>query len=128
MQIDLGDIYVVTGVVTRGRRSNTLAQWVTSYNVSTSVDGILFDMVKNGGKAFTGNSDQNTRVRHDFQRAVPTARFVRFTVETWHIHISMRAAVYVARNAREPCETDPATGFSPVCLVEGTDTFSQFYC
>ena len=40
IQVDLGSLYYVTAVATQGRPD--AAQWVTSYKVTYSLDGVTF--------------------------------------------------------------------------------------
>ena len=96
MQIDLGTPARVTGVVTQGYGSSSYNYWVTSYSVSTSLDGAdgTFNDVDSGA-IFTGNSDRSTRKEHNLT-TTRWAQFVRFTVKTWSGYwIGMRAAVFV---------------------------------
>nr|XP_054772514.1 retinoschisin-like [Lytechinus pictus] len=44
IQVDLLDIYHITSVATQGRTD--YAQWVTSYKVACSTDGIVFNTVR----------------------------------------------------------------------------------
>ena len=88
MQIDLGALKAVTGVITQGKENSN--QWVTGYTVSTSVDNSTWTSV-NGGERFGGNSDGSTKVRNEF--APVSARYVRFYTKSWHVYISMRAGV-----------------------------------
>ena len=92
MQIDLGTLMFVTGIVTQGREP-PYAQWVTGYTISTSTDGSTWTPV-NGGQQFSGNIDHSTLVQHMFSSV--TARYVRFYVKTWHSQISMRAGVVIS--------------------------------
>jgi hypothetical protein len=97
MEIDLGQVLLVSGVVTQGRRlvyhylSVKLAQWVTKYRVSVSVDNSSWTMMHNGAE-FEGNSDSDTHVRRLFETPV-LARYVRIMPTAWFLHITMRAAV-----------------------------------
>ncbi len=61
------------GVATQGRPD--VAQWVTRYRVSYSLDGINWSSV-DSGRIFVGNSNQNTIVRNNFNTAV-VARAIR---------------------------------------------------
>ena len=61
MQIDLGALKYVAGVVTQGRQDDV--QWVTGYTVSTSTDGSTWTPVNNG-QQLSGNTDQNTKIQH----------------------------------------------------------------
>ncbi|XP_077985081.1 retinoschisin-like [Glandiceps talaboti] len=98
LQIDLGGSREVTKVATQGRQDHD--QWVTSYKLSYG-DGSTWSYVndKSGQpQTFNANSDRNTVVYHaleDGQRF--TARYVRFVVQSWHVHISMRVEVYACR-------------------------------
>ena len=47
MQVDLGSLYQVTAVAIQGRQD--LSQWVTSYKVAYSLDGLTFDTVTANG-------------------------------------------------------------------------------
>lgn len=40
LQVDLGRVMAVKKVATQGRRLDSHSQWVTSYKISSSVDGI----------------------------------------------------------------------------------------
>ena len=87
MQIDLGYMMCVHGVVTQSRKASD--QWVTSYKISFSGDGESFTEPP---QVFTGNDKSGeAKVTNNFD-AVET-RYVRFIVQTWHTYISMRAAV-----------------------------------
>ena len=91
MQIDLGNLTNVTGVVTQGRANSN--QWVTNYRVSTSTNGEKW-VPMNSGQQYAGNTDRSTKVMHKF--AFVSARYVRFDVLAWNGYISMRAGVIVA--------------------------------
>jgi hypothetical protein len=75
------------GVVTQGRPD--AAQWITSYKVEHSNDGVYWDEVDDG-YSFSGNSDSNTHVKHWFTTPVK-ARAIRISPKSWHGWISMRA-------------------------------------
>jgi len=85
----------VIGVVTQGRHGG-YNQWVTSYYIQTSIDGVTFEDY-NGGQVFAANSDADTKVYHEFGTAVD-AQYVRFVVKDWAGHISMRADVLICDN------------------------------
>ncbi|XP_030841953.1 uncharacterized protein LOC115924199 [Strongylocentrotus purpuratus] len=92
IQVDLRVAFEVTGVITQGRNSSTFRQWVTSYQISYSIDGKDWTLVKNcegGPKIFPGNSDRDSLVENGISPPV-TARFIRLQPVTWYIHISMR--------------------------------------
>ena len=74
------------GVETQGK--GWLHQWVKSYKVVYSNDGVYWDEVDNG-KIFTGNNDQNTHVKHWFDEPV-WARTIRLVPKSWNRVISLR--------------------------------------
>ena len=45
MQVDLGSPHQVVAVATQGRHDSYFQQWVTSYKVAYSSDGVTFDSV-----------------------------------------------------------------------------------
>ncbi|XP_077985569.1 putative carboxypeptidase X1 [Glandiceps talaboti] len=98
LQINLGYPRKVTEVATQGRSG--AAQWVTSYKLSYG-DGSSWTYVhdRHGHSAtFSANSDQNTVVYHVLNDdQVFTARYVRFVVQSWYGHISMRVEVYACK-------------------------------
>jgi len=113
-QIDEGSAKPIVGVRTQGRKGGTDNQRVTSYKVSTSLDGKTWVAV-DGGKVFAANAARSdTTVVNKFKAPV-TARYVRFIVETWKHHVSMRAAVDVGKDCSgaakpkctAPCEESP---------------------
>jgi hypothetical protein len=97
MQIDLGDSCPVIGTVVQGRHDPDVYfnQWVTSYQVTHSRDGVTWSDVETWSEVvgvFPGNSDSSTEVKAWFPSSVD-ARYVRLVPQTWHDHISMRAGV-----------------------------------
>lgn len=98
LQIDLGKETVVTKIATQGRPIDYF-QWVSSYKILLSLDGTNWNAYRSDGsqKVFKGNSDTGTIVSH---KLVPrtTSRYVRFSVMTWHNHISMRVELYGCAN------------------------------
>jgi F5/8 type C domain. len=87
MMIDLGETKCVSGVVTQGRKDHK--QWVTKYTVQTSLDQNIFSNVLG---PFNGNINQGD-VRNTVRFAEMNARYVKFIVQAWRVHISMRAGV-----------------------------------
>ena len=83
------------GVVTQGRHDSD--QWVKSYSIQTSIDGVTFEDY-NEGQVFAANSDRDTKVYNEFGIAV-AAQYVRFVVENWEGHISMRADVLICSSS-----------------------------
>ena len=89
MQIDLGANKTISGVVTQGRYE--YPQWVTSYKVEYSANGINWFWV-DSENVFTGNADQNTKVTSSFNTNV-SARYIRVYPVTYNGYPSMRAGV-----------------------------------
>ena len=96
MYIDAGAEREVYGVVTQGRKSHWLES-TTTYKVDVYLSG-SWVAVRNeaGSSTFTGNTDGNTQVQHRFSNSV-TTRYVRFTVLSFHSHVtlSMRAGLLI---------------------------------
>ncbi|KAI8498233.1 hypothetical protein Bbelb_241770 [Branchiostoma belcheri] len=94
LQVDLGEMKTVTGIIIQGRSWNA-DQWVTSYKLQYSVDGlswITYASSNGSEEVFPGNTDSNTPVTNLLDS--PTdARYVRFLPQSWHGHMSMRVEV-----------------------------------
>ncbi|KAI8505144.1 hypothetical protein Bbelb_172530 [Branchiostoma belcheri] len=94
LQVDLGKLAEVWGVVTQGRFRD-YKQWVTTYKLSFSTDGNTWRPYRDSSgrqKVLQGNSDGDTPLRHLLAEPV-TARYVRFLVVTWNNYICMRVEV-----------------------------------
>ena len=94
IQVDLRTVRRLERVATQGRNNHN--QWVTSYSMAYSVDDEHYAYIYNADgsdKVFTGNSDPDTIVQHDFDRAI-IARYVRLYPQTWNSFISLRWEVY----------------------------------
>ncbi|XP_078665898.1 lactadherin-like [Branchiostoma floridae x Branchiostoma belcheri] len=93
LQVDLGEMKTITGTIIQGRYNHH--QWVTSYKLQYSVDGlswITYASSDGSGEVFPGNTDRNTPVTNLLDR--PTdARYVRFLPQSWDDHMSMRVEV-----------------------------------
>jgi hypothetical protein len=89
MQLDVGSVKSIAGVVTQGRAN--AHQWVTSYQVEASDDEKAWTKV-DCGRTFAGNVDQNTVVNGRFNKPI-TARYIRVLVRSWYGWASMRAGV-----------------------------------
>jgi len=78
IDVDLGEVVRVSGVVTQGVESD---EWVSKYTVSISTDGTVYNVIQENGvdKVFIGNTDSTTHVTRIFPKPVK-ARHVRFTV------------------------------------------------
>ncbi|MDZ4164830.1 MAG: discoidin domain-containing protein [Smithellaceae bacterium] len=94
IQVDLGVPSLLRAIGTKGRSRNA-NQWVTSYRLSTSVDGVNWHMYQQNGVdvTFRGNSDRETEFRHTLPSEV-SARYLRFHPATWAEHITMRIEAY----------------------------------
>mmetsp|Transcript_33129 Transcript_33129/g.93128 ORF Transcript_33129/g.93128 Transcript_33129/m.93128 type:complete len:156 (-) Transcript_33129:74-541(-) len=91
MQIDLDGVKRIGGVVTQGR--NNYNQWVTRFRVMVSKDGGNWDDVG----LMSGNGDQSTKVVNKFSEP-KYGKHVRFMVQDWFLHVSMRAAVLTCKD------------------------------
>ncbi|XP_033117836.1 lactadherin-like, partial [Anneissia japonica] len=95
IQVDLGKLHKVHGIITQGRNNENFIHWVTSYEIFHSVDGNLFQPIRKTDcqvTRFVGNSDQDTNVTNIFPDPV-YAQFVRIHPVDWHGHISLRFEV-----------------------------------
>ncbi|XP_072039795.1 lactadherin-like [Amphiura filiformis] len=106
IQVDLGVLVGVTGVLIQGRAYNVDArllggsdccpQWVTEFKVQHSNDGIDWHYVlshnNQDAMIFDGNTDQTTVVTNLFPTLVE-ARFIRIQPTAWNVHISLRFEV-----------------------------------
>merc|ERR1740121_486157 len=85
MQMDMGSVMTVWGVVTQGRPD--IPQWVTKYTVSISTSGDDWEDVDG---TFTGNNDMETKVEGLFSAGFQ-ARYVRIKPTKFYGWESMRA-------------------------------------
>ncbi|XP_035658319.1 uncharacterized protein LOC118403649 [Branchiostoma floridae] len=95
LQVDLGEMILVSGTIIQGRVYSVSGQWVTSYKLHYSADGISWTAYANSDgsdKVFAGNTDRNTPVTNLLDHPVAT-RYVRVVVQSWYTHISMRLEV-----------------------------------
>ncbi|XP_078667237.1 uncharacterized protein LOC144909059 [Branchiostoma floridae x Branchiostoma belcheri] len=101
---DLGDVSVITGVITKGRNYSPdwphgiHDQYVTSYTISygnENGDETFYTDADGQVTVFPANDDRDTQVYNDFVdfSGRITARFVKIHPQTWHGHISMRAKI-----------------------------------
>ncbi|XP_072169817.1 lactadherin-like [Diadema setosum] len=94
LKIDLGEVFMVTGVVTQGRSNGD--QWATSMSISTSLDNIYWvftiDPVSRGRKVYPANYDRNTHVTSLLPEPV-RARYIRIHPITFRKRASMRVEV-----------------------------------
>ncbi|XP_071501550.1 lactadherin-like [Diadema antillarum] len=94
LKIDLGEEFMVTGVITQGRSNDY--QWVTSMSISTSLDDIFWvftiDPVSLGRKVYPANYDRNTQVTSSLPEPV-RARYIRIHPVTFKKRASMRVEI-----------------------------------
>jgi len=86
--VDLTTSVLVSGVATKGR--GDVDQWVTSYAIETSEDGLYWE--KHG--RYKGNFDRTTTCESRLKLPV-LARLVKFTAMEYHQHPCMRLDVLV---------------------------------
>ncbi|XP_063955375.1 hyalin-like [Lytechinus pictus] len=95
IQVDLSTLFRVRGVATQNNYGAN--QWVTSYKIKCSRDGVHFDTLqdisKNQDKVFQGNSDRNTVVKNAFPEAT-VCRFIRLLPISWNDRIALRMELY----------------------------------
>ncbi|XP_033116614.1 EGF-like repeat and discoidin I-like domain-containing protein 3 isoform X1 [Anneissia japonica] len=140
IQVDLGKLHEVHGVITQGRNEYIAPdgliwdQWVTSYEILYSVDGNHFQPTKNSNcqvTNFVGNSDHDTMVTNILSDPV-YAQFVRVHPTDWYSHISLRFEVlgcsadkmaehstyYKSLNFHRSITTQNSTGSCIRCAVK----------
>jgi len=101
MQIDLGKVTAVAGVVTQGRVGGN--QFVTEFSVEISFDGVSFTGIPNWT---SGNTDGTTHVTKLFDGWLVRTRYVRLLPTAFRGHPSMRAAVIKANKPDMPSEDE----------------------
>lgn len=83
LQIEFNSTFVITAIMTQGM--DNLKKWVTSYTVSSRMDGASWtdyqDINTNAVKVYTGNYDQNSYVLHTLFTLVK-CRFFRIHPKT----------------------------------------------
>ncbi|XP_027046430.1 uncharacterized protein LOC113674157 [Pocillopora damicornis] len=96
LQIDLGTTSRVKRIATQGRYDAN--QWVKSYTVSYSNNGVRFYPYRHGRrvKIFQGNTERYYVVYHRFRPSIK-ARYIRIHPRTWYSWISMRVELYGCR-------------------------------
>ncbi|XP_052248669.1 mucin-5AC-like isoform X9 [Dreissena polymorpha] len=87
IQVDFLEPKTLSGVITLG--SPYKEEWVTSYQVFTSMDGktfVPYSDIENGTvpKTFEGNTDNTTEVTRLFNRNI-VGRYIRIYPITWHV-------------------------------------------
>ncbi|XP_031554820.1 uncharacterized protein LOC116291753 isoform X2 [Actinia tenebrosa] len=105
IQINLGQVVTVTGIATQG--DHTMDKWVTTYTISYSMDGNLWNTYKAGSnrnEILLGNGDKEN-VRVQWLSHPVTARHVRVIPQTWNTAICMRIELYGCDYATRPVIT-----------------------
>ncbi|KAI8510687.1 hypothetical protein Bbelb_116030 [Branchiostoma belcheri] len=127
LAVDLGEMKTVTGTIIQGRYHHT-NQWVTSYKLQYSVDGlswITYASSDGSEEVFPGNTNRYTPVTNLLNS--PTgARYVRFLPQSWYGHMSMRVEVLGCSVNDDPStmETiDIPEGFN---VAEGRRTWTNY--
>eukprot|EP00808_Paulinella_micropora_P018500 g10547.t1 len=100
LTFDLGAVYEVRKIATQGRAD--AAEWVTSFSLDWSRDGVLYQPVSNS--PFAGNTNQASIAYSDLQPPVK-ARFVRVRPLSWQGQPALRAALITGPSS----ESSPAT-------------------
>jgi hypothetical protein len=95
MTIDLGVVKQIVGVATQGR--SDADQWVTLFDIQTSIDGFTWSF----SGQYSGNTDRNTIVNSIISPSV-NARYVRLTIHNFIGYGSMRAGVLLKSSIVEP--------------------------
>ncbi|XP_031566626.1 uncharacterized protein LOC116301675 [Actinia tenebrosa] len=97
LQADLGPVTKVNIIATQGRQDDR--QWVKSYSVSFSQDGIFWEdyRQRNRTTIFSGNSDSHSVV-HQVLNPPVYARHIRIHPRKWHQNIAMRMEFYGCRS------------------------------
>ncbi|KAL1774430.1 lactadherin isoform X2 [Sigmodon hispidus] len=91
LQVDLGTQKQVTGIITQGARDFGHIQYVASYKVAHSNDGVQWTEYEEHGtsKVFRGNLDNNSHKKNIFETPF-MARYVRVLPVSWHNRITLR--------------------------------------
>ncbi|CAB4006545.1 Hypothetical predicted protein [Paramuricea clavata] len=94
LQIDFKYKATVTEILTQGRPDYN--QWVRSYTIAYSDDGVNFTTYKGDkgqDEVFIGNTNRSSVVRQELSPVV-VAQFIRIQPKTWKNQIAMRAEVH----------------------------------
>ncbi|KAL7040824.1 hypothetical protein ACKWTF_000531 [Chironomus riparius] len=122
LQIDFPSAMPIYGVMVRG--SPLLTQYVTSFKVLYSLDGIVYHIIPDASGnplIFSGSIDQNTPVQHIFRTPVE-AKLIRFYPLTWHEGIAIRVEILgCQRDPRQPLTLPPA----PTTTTKSIETVTQ---
>lgn len=127
IEVDLGNNERIAGIVTQGRQD--APQWVESFNVETSLDGVHWYMyvdkfINRDATMFPANFDQNTPVRSMFDREID-ARYVRIYPKTWHELIALRFEIlscYGPAALQTTAKPQLVSGLTPTGHPQGYST------
>ena len=111
-------ITLVRGVVIQGYEKHPLhtSEWVTSFMVNYSMNGIDFSSVDNF-RSFEGNHEYKNAIVREFHDPI-LARYIRIIPLTWHKGMALRAGLYLCNTEATP---QTSTGFqknSTGCIIE----------
>ncbi|VDO13375.1 unnamed protein product [Rodentolepis nana] len=112
LQIDLGVRATITGVMLQGRGDGE--EWVASYTLSFSDDGIFWRFANNhygNQRIFEGNTDSYL-VKHAYLDEAVVTRFVRIFPFTWNRHPSLRIELIGCQPCRQLLGTPPYARFA----------------
>jgi len=90
LQVDFLNKAHVCAIATQGQ--DELAQWVATYSLQYSNDGVVFIDYKQG-HIFQGNSNSNGIVKNDLIPAI-VARYIRVLPKSWVFWTAMRIELY----------------------------------
>ncbi|XP_028513073.1 uncharacterized protein LOC110232869 [Exaiptasia diaphana] len=95
LQIDLGKVFVICAVATKGSARLFALEWTTEYKISSSVDGTTWSWYpdNNTVQTFVGNTDGNTAVKNVLNAPV-LAKLIRFTPTKWNNYKALRVELY----------------------------------
>uniref|UniRef100_I3JCH8 Coagulation factor VIII n=1 Tax=Oreochromis niloticus TaxID=8128 RepID=I3JCH8_ORENI len=91
LQVDLGKVKRITGVITQGARSLLTQMMVTEFSVTSSLDGHSWSSVLDE-RIFTGNNDPDKEAINVFEPPL-FARYIRIHPRGWINDIALRLEV-----------------------------------
>ncbi|XP_066294732.1 lactadherin-like [Branchiostoma lanceolatum] len=130
LQVDLGEMKHVTGIITQGGMWYSPQMWVTSFKLQYSTDAtcwVTYATSDGSDKVFSGNTDATTPVINMLPDPIDV-RYVRFLPQAWYFSMSMRVEVLGCRAYRSggSGHTSPGCGRDQgnrvIPKLEGTDT------
>ena len=121
IQVDFVAPVQVFGITTQGCCSNRF-EIVKSYNVSYSLDGIVWTMIQ---RTFPGNTDRHTKVTNTLQDGGIITRYVRLHPVTFRGHVALRWDVIGCRSCVASYMLCNRTR-SPVVTLTSSSAHSQY--